>query len=183
MVKAANTLSVRIRWAAAAAHLARALAGTLIVTVISWPAALTAEQRFKPFKLRTLEGGYASLSDVRGKATLVVFFFPSCGFCSRALPEAQKLHASYSDQGLSMVWINVVPDEEKLIAAWRIRHGYTVPVLLGGASVLDDYNVTGTPTHYLIDSQGKVLWRHFGYKPGDEKDLEREIRQALGLVV
>lgn len=81
--------------------------------------------------------------------------------------------------GLSMVSINVVPQEERLIADWRTNHGYTVPILLGGRSVQSDYKLTMTPTHYLFDSQGKVLSRHAGYKPGDEKNLEREIQQAL----
>jgi thiol-disulfide isomerase/thioredoxin len=161
---------------------ARVLCGVLLMVFLALQHRVAAEERLKPFKMRTLEGVMTSLSDVRGKVTLIVFFFPSCGFCNLALPEVQKLHGRYSDRGLSMVWINVVPEEERLIAAWRARHGYSVPILLGGRSVQDDYRVSGTPTHCLIDGQGKVLWRHEGYKPGDERDLERRIRLALGLV-
>jgi peroxiredoxin len=141
-----------------------------------------AAEKFKPFKMKTLEGAQKSLSDVLGKATLVVFFFPTCPFCNAAFPEIQKLHDSYKDRGLSMVWINVVPEEERLIADWRTRHGYTVPVLLGGRSVQNDYKLVMTPTHYLLDSQGKVLSSHAGYTAGDEKGLEREIQQALAAV-
>jgi glutathione peroxidase-family protein len=141
-----------------------------------------AAENFKPFKVRTLEGAQTSLSDVLGKATLVVFFFPTCAFCNAAFPEIQKLHDTYKDQGLSMVWINVVPQEERMIPGWRRDHGYTVPILLGGRSIQNDYKLTMTPTHYLFDSQGKVLTRHAGYKPGDERALERQIQQALGLI-
>jgi hypothetical protein len=77
------------------------------------------------------------------------------------------------------VWINAVPEEESLIAAWRSKHGYTVPILLGGRSVQNDYRLTATPTHYLLDSQGNVLWKHGGYMPGDEKALERRIQLVL----
>jgi hypothetical protein len=33
----------------------------------------------------------------------------------------------------------------------------------------------------LIDKNGKVLWRHYGYIPGDEKNMDLELRSALQL--
>ena len=138
-----------------------------------------ADLTFKPFTLKTLEGASSSLSDVLGKATLVVFFFPTCAYCNVALPEMQKLHDAYKDDGLSVVWINVVPEQERLIPKWRDRHGYTVPILLGGRSVQKDYALTMTPTHYLLDAAGKVLIRHAGFKRGDQESLERRIREAI----
>lgn len=160
----------------------RAMCGVLLTASVAMQDGAAAAEKFKPFSAKTLEGTQKSLSDVLGKATLVVFFFPTCSFCNAALPEIQKLHDSYADRGLSMVWINVVPEEERLIAAWRTRHGYTVPVLFGGRTVQSDYKLVMTPTHYLLDSQGNVLSRHAGYKPGDEKDLEREVQRALAVV-
>ena len=139
----------------------------------------SADESFKPFKLKTLEGTQRSLSEVLGKATVVVFFFPTCKYCNAAFPEIQKIYDSYKDRGLSMVWINIVPEENSLIKNWQATHGYTVPILLGGKSVQNDYKLNETPTHYLLDSRGKILSKHSGYKPGDEKDLEREIQQSL----
>jgi peroxiredoxin len=153
--------------------------GVLLLGWLAMPAA--AEQAFKPFKLKTPEGVEHRLSDVLGKATFVVFFYPKCPYCNAAFPEIQKLHDRYESQGLSMVWINVIPDQAPLIAEWRARHHYTVPILLGGASVQNDYKLVMTPTHCLLDAHGKVLARHEGYTPGDEVDLEREIQDALGL--
>ena len=37
------------------------------------------------------------------------------------------------------------------------------------------------PTNVLIGSDGSILWRHYGYLPGDEKNMEAEIRSALKL--
>ena len=138
-----------------------------------------AAERMKPFTYRSLEGEQRSLADVLGKATLVVFFFPTCPYCNAAFPHVQKLYDTYRDQGLSMVWINVIPDEEGLIADWRAKHGYTVPVLLGGKSVQNDYKLRMTPTHYLLDAKGEVIARKAGYKAGDEAQLERDIQKAL----
>jgi thiol-disulfide isomerase/thioredoxin len=146
------------------------------------PRPVTAAESFKPFKnLKTLDGARQSLADVLGtKATLVVFFFPTCPYCNAAFPEVQKIYDRYKDQGLSMVWINVLPDEEKLIAPWRDQHGYTVPVLLGARSVANDYKLRMTPTHFLLDSKGGVISSHAGYTAGDEQALDRDIQRALG---
>lgn len=138
-----------------------------------------AADSFKPFTLKTLEGPERSLSDFLGKATLVVFFYPTCPYCNAAFPHVQKIYEAYKDRGLQMVWINVIPDEEGLIAGWRTMHGYTAPVLLGNRSVARGYELVMTPTHYLLDSRGQVLAKHAGYKAGDERDLERNIQKAL----
>jgi cytochrome oxidase Cu insertion factor (SCO1/SenC/PrrC family) len=157
----------------------RVLLGVLLLAAVATQNPAAAAESFKPFKLKTLDGSLRSLPDVLGKATVVVFFFPTCQYCNAALPEIQKIYDAYKDRGLSMVWINVVPDEAPLIGAWMAAHGYTVPVLLGGRSVQNDYKLVMTPTHYLLDARGKVLSKHAGYNAGDEKVLERDIRQAL----
>jgi thiol-disulfide isomerase/thioredoxin len=158
----------------------RVTLGALLAASLATPA--SAAEAFRPFKLKALEGGERKLADVLGKATLVVFFFPTCSRCNAAFPDIQKLYDTYAGKGLSMVWINVIPEEERLIADWRTRRGFRVPILLGGQSIQDDYKLAMTPTHYLLDSQGRVLARHAGYTTGDEKTLERQIQQALGLV-
>lgn len=148
------------------------------------PHAAAADEReaFKPFKLKTLEGQEQTLADVLGpKATLVVFFFPTCKYCNEAFPSVQKIYDTYKSRGLSMVWINAVPREERLIRAWRQKHGYSVPVLVGASNrALDkDYKVFMTPTHYLLDADGRIISTHAGFKPGDEKVLEDAIVRAL----
>jgi thiol-disulfide isomerase/thioredoxin len=156
------------------------LAGTLAVPAVGVENA-NADRTFKPFRLKTPEGASVTLAEVLDKATLVVFFFPSCTYCSLALPEMQRLHDAYIDDGLSVVWINVLPEQARLVPGWRSRHGYRVPILLGGRSVQKDYALTMTPTHYLLDGDGNVVARQAGFKRGDQKELERQIQEVLGL--
>ena len=160
---------------------ARLLSAALLLALIA-PSSAVAASTFKSFTLKTLDGSQRSLSDVLGKkATLVVFFYPTCPYCNAAFPSVQKMYDSYRDQGLSVVWINVITNEEGLIANWQREHGYTVPVLLGDRALATSYNLRMTPTHYLLDSKAQVVSSHAGYKAGDEQDLEKSIRKALGL--
>ena len=145
---------------------------------------VTAQTRepFKPFKLKTLEKKDATLDDVKGsKATLVVFFFPTCKYCHVALPSMQKLYDTYREQGLSMVWVNALPPEEKLIPKWVAERGYTVPILVGASTraIDKDYKVVMTPTYYLLDADGRVVSTHGGFQEGDDKKLEDAVLKVL----
>ena len=139
--------------------------------------------KFKPFKLKTLDGTKKTLADYTGKVTLVGFFFPRCQFCKVSMPEVQKIYDKYKDQGLSVVWINVVPQEKKLIPNWIAEFKITAPVLVGAsqASLMRDYDLKATPTHYLLGEKGEVLFYQSGYKPGDEKTIEAKIAEALNI--
>jgi peroxiredoxin len=159
-------------------RVAARLACVILLFALALPSPAAAE-KLRPFQLKSLEGPERTLSDVLGKATLVVFFFPTCPYCNAAFPKVQKLYDTYREQGLSMVWINVLPDEQKLIPEWRTKHGYTVPVLLGGRSTPNEYKVRMTPTHYLLDGRGEILSKQDGFNPGDEIRLEQEIQKAL----
>ena len=135
----------------------RTLLIVMLLAVVSIGQRASADESFRPFKLKTLEGTQRTLSDVLGKATVVVFFFPTCKYCNAAFPEIQKIYDGYKDRGLSMVWINIVPEESSLIKNWQATHGYTVPILLGGKSVQNDYKLNETPTHYLLDARGNIV--------------------------
>ena len=142
-----------------------------------------APDKFKAFNLKTLDGTEKSLQDYTNKVTLVSFFFPRCPSCNAELPEEQKIYDKYKDKGLSMVWINILPDEEELVAGWQLKRHLTVPVLVGGSqeSLEKDYRVTATPTNILLGEKGEVLFRQSGYKRGDEKIIEAKIVQALNI--
>ena len=145
------------------------------------PAAPT--EKFKAFNLKTLDGTKKTLQDFASKATVVSFFFPRCPYCNVELPEVQKMYDKYKDKGLSMVWINILPEEEKLIAAWQQEHHVTVPILVGASqdSLMKDYKLSSTPTTYILGEKGDVLFKESGYKPGDEKVLDIKIAQALNI--
>lgn len=139
--------------------------------------------KFKSFNLKTLNGQKKTLADFKNKVTLVGFFFPKCEFCKVSIPQVQKMYEQYKDKGLSVVWINVVPQEVKMIPKWQEDNNITAPVLVGASeeSLMRDYNLKATPTHYLLDEKGEILLNQNGYRPGDEKVLEAKIVAALNI--
>lgn len=41
------------------------------------------------------------------------------------------------------------------------------------------FGVTGTPTNYLLDSRGRIVWRHYGFRRGEEAEVRRQIERVL----
>lgn len=152
---------------------------SLLLCCESAPAA----EKFKPFKLKTQDGTKQTLQDFTNKATLIAFYYPTCAYCNLALPEVVKIYSKYKDQGLSMAIINVKPEENKLVSGWQEKFHFTIPVLTGASqdSLMDDYNLTITPTHILLGNKGEVLFRQNGYNRGDEKALEKSIAETLNI--
>jgi thiol-disulfide isomerase/thioredoxin len=131
--------------------------------------------------LKTLDGKKKTLKDFSNKVTLVSFFFPRCPYCNVELPEIQKIYDKYKDKGMSAVLVNILPEEVNLIPGWQMAKNLTMPVLIGASqeSLQKDYHIESTPTTYLLDRDGRVLFRADGYKRGDEKTLEAKIGEAL----
>jgi thiol-disulfide isomerase/thioredoxin len=140
-----------------------------------------AKDSFKPFALKTPEGAARSLRDYLARATLVTFYFPTCGYCNAEFPHLQRLYDKYRDRGFTMVSINIMPEQDSQVPEWRAKHQYTFPVLIGAKleALENTYDIRATPTNFLLDSKGKVLLKQTGYKPGDENTLEQKIREAL----
>jgi thiol-disulfide isomerase/thioredoxin len=113
----------------------------------------------------------------------VIFFYPRCPYCSAEAPAIQRLADSYKPRGLSVVYINILPEEDALVRGWQVEHGDSVPVLVGAtpSSIEHDYLVAATPTQYLLDATGHILATHSGFQPGDEKTLEEEVKTAIGI--
>jgi peroxiredoxin len=62
-------------------------------------------------------------------------------------------------------------------------YGFTLPAGFDvDGSVSARFGVIATPTNYLVDAEGRIIWRHYGFRPGDEVELRAEIGAALGAV-
>ena len=156
----------------------------MMVTLIILALPINAADKIKDFKrLATLDGKELTLEDVQDKATLIAFFFPTCTYCNKALPETVRVYEKYKGQGLSMVWINIVEEEEELIPEWLSSHQYDVRVLTGASTqyIARRYDVEMTPEHLIINSDQEILFRQRGYEAGYEAELESQVRVALGL--
>jgi glutathione peroxidase-family protein len=99
------------------------------------------------------------------------------------LPHLQKIYDKYKDQGFNMVSVNTNESQAEQIPEWREENQFTFTILVGMSrdELREKYNHKGSPTNFLVNSDGKVFFKHLGYGPGGEKTMETEIREMLGL--
>ena len=56
----------------------------------------------------------------------------------------------------------------------------TVPVLLDEKDISGEaYGVFATPTTFVVDTAGRIMFKHIGYGPGMEGMLQREVALLL----
>lgn len=129
----------------------------------------------------TLPGkaGSVQLSSMKGSVVYLDFWASWCGPCRQSFPWMNQIQANYKAQGLRVVAVNL---DAKTDAATKflsqVPAGFTVAFDPNGKTPRV-YGVKGMPTSFLIGRDGKILFRHEGFRPDDRAALEQKIQAAL----
>jgi RNA polymerase sigma factor (sigma-70 family) len=132
------------------------------------------------FSLARAGGGKLSSADARKgkKAVLVNFWFCDCAACRQELPQLQRLYNELKDKGLEIIAIDNGDSDERIQEVAKDSK-LTFPIVIGGENgnfvIGEKYGVAAYPTNFLIDANGKVLWRGAGF---DEREIMAELKKA-----
>lgn len=163
----AYALSV-LRWIAVISL----LAGTACAS------ALEVGQTAPDFKLEGV-GETVTLSGLRGHFVYVDFWASWCVPCRQSFPWMNALQAKFRDQGLRVVAINLdetVAASKEFLA--RLPPNFKIAFDPTGMTPRA-YGLLGMPTSFLVGRDGKVIFRHSGFRNSDREDLEARIATAL----
>lgn len=133
-------------------------------------------------------GGDLKLSDYKGKIVIVDFWATWCGPCQKSMPHIEKVYQAVKSQNVAVVGV-CVWDEKKAYEEWvpKNQDKYTFqfafdPAGSGANSIASKlFNVSGIPTTYIIDKDGKVAASIVGYDDNDKR-VEEELKK-LGVTV
>ena len=142
----------------------------------------TAEAKIKNFRLKDLDNKPVRYSQLKGEhLTIIDFWATWCKPCTRATPKMIELYERFKDQGVQLIGISVDSPRNlpKVKPYVRSRH-ITYPILLDvNSQVMTDLKVKQLPTILFVNSDDEIILFHRGYRPGDEKILEKEILKIL----
>lgn len=119
------------------------------------------------FTTETVDGGSVSL-DGGQEATMLVFFATWCPACQAEAPTIADLSREY--EGLEVVMVSVAdeqwPETDTPEEVGEFVNDYGIE----GPAVYDpdlarEYEVSGTPTVYVLDGEGEVVGAHAGRAP------------------
>ncbi|HSH46267.1 MAG TPA: TlpA disulfide reductase family protein [Longimicrobiales bacterium] len=124
------------------------------------------------FTVESLSGGSLSLESLRGQVVMLNIWATWCAPCRLEMPSMQRAYDRYRDQGLEIVAISVDTDpgvrgpdgaREGVVSRFVEELGLTFPVGVDPDGETERlYEVTGLPTTFLIDREGRIRVRELG---------------------
>ena len=128
--------------------------------------------------LDIVDGGKLRLSDLRGKIVVVNFWASWCPPCKREMPSLGRLKALMNAKTFEIVAINAGEDEEEI---GRFRRSFDPPLtfrlaLDPKAEAIRAFSVAGLPATFVIDRQGRVVYRALGARHFDDPAIVTTVR-------
>lgn len=127
---------------------------------------------------QTLEG-HTVAPATDGKVTLLNFWGTWCAPCRQEVPDLQRLHKHFANQGLQLVGIALSEKEGAAgLRAWCGKNGLTYPQALATEDVLEAYgDQHEVPISVLIDKKGRIRYSWQGER--DYASFAPQIEQLL----
>jgi peroxiredoxin len=132
------------------------------------------------FELKDTKGKKATLEDLLDGCNLLLidFWQVGCKPCNELLPHLQDYLDEYGEKGLDVV---IISRDTALtlsqVEPFFTSNKYTFRILLDtDLEVSKDYGVKASPATFIIAPDKTMLYRHFNYKSGQEKEIEQFIK-------
>ena len=132
------------------------------------------------FTLSSAKGDKITLSDFRGKKSVVLAFFPFAfsGTCSAQMPSYEAELERFQSYDTQVIGVSA--DSRHALTAWAKQYQLTFPLLSDfypHAAVAQKYGVLhelGMPERalFVIDKEGKIRWIHVHRPIGEVPDNE-----------
>jgi len=133
------------------------------------------------FEGHTMAGKTLSLSELKGQVVLLDFWASWCKPCQKEFPFLVKLSKQYRKKGLRVVAVNLDEDAAKMKKfLGRLHLLIPFPVVSDPkGKIARLYKVDRMPTTALIGRDGKMHFRHGGFKDSFKKEYLAEINSLL----
>lgn len=149
------------------------------------PALLAAGTTAPDFTVDGYETGKPlQLSDFKGKVVVLDFWATWCPPCRASMPHLEKVYQATKNQDVVVLAV-CVSDERDAYAKWvpqnKDKYSYTFAYDPSGRDPAkshfsrEKYNVSGIPTTYIIDKNGKIVEGIVGYAGESDTHIEKAL--------
>ncbi len=156
---------------------------TLSLTLLFSVCAI-AQETMPSIKIKDLDGNVIEASSIENEdgPIIISFWATWCKPCVRELNAINDLYPDWQDEtGVKLVAISIDDSRQSSkVRPFVASQGWEYEVYLDENSELRRaMNVNNIPHTFLLDANGKVVWQHNGYMPGDEDELYELIQKLV----
>ncbi|HAY70745.1 MAG TPA: TlpA family protein disulfide reductase [Saprospirales bacterium] len=145
---------------------------------------VSAQKSIPSVDLKNLDGQIVNTNSFiqNGKITVVSFWATWCTPCKRELEIYHEIYEDWVEKyGLEIVAITIdnsrqLPKIKPLVA----QQGWEFTILSDvNQDLMKQLNFTFIPQTYILDKEGKVVFDHSGFAPGDEYEMEKILDELM----
>ena len=128
----------------------------------------------------TTAGDRVQIAQFKGKLVLLNFWATWCKPCRQEMPQLERFHRAFQDNGLEIVAVNYGETEEQVRAFLKANPQITLRVVLDPkAETGKRFGVNGLPTSVVLDWNGVVRWARAGYGDAYQKQLLTQLNALV----
>ena len=133
-------------------------------------------------KLKDVEGNSVSISEIsnNGNPIIISFWATWCKPCKAELNAIAEEFEDWVDEtGVKLIAISIDDARSSSrVEPYVNAMGWEYTVLMDpNGDMKRAMNVNNVPHTFLLNGEGKIVWDHNNYSPGDENELYHEVEK------
>lgn len=157
------------------------VAAVIILAVIIGFSLLDSREIDDDLLFQRIDGVEQSFRQLKGKPLLITFWSPSCVICMQEVKNFNQLYASHGGGSeFELLALSMYYDRPDWVIETSRQAGMQYPVYFDLQKHLSRAfgNVVATPTSFLLDREGRIVYRHSGRL--DFSELQTKLTQLIG---
>lgn len=130
------------------------------------------------FQLRE-EYNQVKLSDYKGKLIYLDFWATWCAPCRYSFPWMEQMQQKYGEMGFEVIAVSLDGKRDVIERFLKQQQVSFTVVQDNHMKTANAYGVSAMPSSFLIDGNGEIVFKHFGFNNTHKSILEQKIRELL----